>query len=201
MYSLDVGLDGVKQELEIDFSTTMIRTVCTREQSGKIQIRYFQSAEPLNTFAEMFYIMTHTYTSDVFRNVWNSVAAKVTRNSTITIADVYPNIWQLAFFHCQTLLDQLHDQSMTLVDVDRYFKQYQGLELESQLMNMFQGINACLRQKHSGAWIKSTARRIHDYWDLHSYQVAANTFLQLRSALHLTGDFRNVERLSTEVSD
>jgi hypothetical protein len=194
------GLDEVKQELKIDFSTIMIRTVCAREQSGKIQVHYFQLAEPLNVFAELFYIMTHTYASDVFRNVWNSEAAKVTRNSNLTIQDVYPSIWQPAFFHCQTLLDQLHEHSMTLADVDRHFKQYQGLELESQLMSLFQGINACLCQKHSGAWIKSTARRIHDYWDLHSYQVAANTFLQLRSALHLTGDFRNVERLSTEVA-
>ena len=200
IFFLYIGLDELKQELEINFNTAKIHKLCTREKRGTIRIHYFQSAEPLNIFAEKFYIMTRTYSSDIFSNIWKStIAAGVKGNPSLTITDVCPTIWQPAFSHCQKLLDQLHEQSMELADIDRHFEQYNGPDLESQLMKTFQGINACLDLRHSGTWIKSIALRMNDYWSLCKYQDAANTFLLLRSNLCLTGDFRNVESLSTKV--
>ena len=123
--------------------------------------------------------------------------------STLTIADIHTNVWQPAFDHCQNLLDQLHDQSMKLVDVDKIFKHYRGQQLESQLMTLFTGVNACsdVKGEKNGTFIKSAVRRMNKYWDLCKYRDAANMFLELRSVLNLKGDFRNVERLSTEVRD
>ena len=125
------------------------------------------------------------------------------KTSTLKIADIHTSVWQPAFVHSQTMLEQLHDQSMKLVDVDKFFKHYRSKQLESQLMTLFMGVNACrdLKGETNGTFIKRAVRRMNEYWDLCRYRDAANMFLELRSVLDLKGDFRNVERLSTEVRD
>ena len=125
------------------------------------------------------------------------------KSSTLTIADIHTSVWQPAFIDCQTMLDQLHDQSMKLVHVDKIFKHYRGQQLESQLMTLFTGVNVCsdVKGETNGTFIKSAVRRMNEYWDLCKYRDAANMFLELRSVLDLKGDFTNVERLSTEVRD
>ena len=196
-----LGLPELQQELSKDFSCTNINALCKRAESGEVQLLCFQSAGTLNDFAEDFSTMTQTCASDLFHQAWTTTLDVAVKTSTLKLADVHTSVWQPVFLHCQTMLEQLHNQSMKLVDVDKFFKRHRGQQLESQLMSLFEGVNTCRRQReNSGAFIKRAVQRMNDYWDLCKYQEAANMFLDLRSALNLTGNFRNVERLSTEVS-
>ena len=197
-----IGLPELQQELKKDFSCTKINTICVRAQSGEVQLLCFQSAGSLNDFAEHFFIMTQTYVSDLFHQAWTTTMDNAVKTSTLKLADIHTSVWHPAFLHCQTMLEQLHNQSMKLVEVDKFFKHYRGQQLESQLMTLFKGVNACtkLQNESTGTFIERAVHRMNDYWDLCKYQEAANIFLELRSVLNLKGDFKNVERLSTEVS-
>ena len=116
----------------------------------------------------------------------------------LTLVDIHPKVWEHAFCSCQSLLQELCDRSMKLSRVDRCFKRHKS-DLEMQLGNLLAGVNACLGDRRSGAWIKGVVRCIYDYWHLCNYQKAATAFLDLKKALNLQGDFRNVEKLATEV--
>ena len=194
------GLSQLKRELNKDFRQENINKLCVREGT-KIRVLCFQSAGSLSAFAEKFYLMSQKYPSDLFTVGWKAAlnaAVKNSPNSSLTVADIYSQVWFPAFRNCQSLLDELHDHSMKLARVDRSFKRYES-DLEMQLMNLFVGVNACLGERRSGAWIKGVVHCIHDYWHLCSYQKAASAFLDLKDALNLKGDFRNVETLATEV--
>ena len=171
-----------------------------RAESGEIQLLCFQSAGTLNDFAEDFFTMTQIYVSDLFHQAWTTALGVAVKTSTLKLADIRMSVWQPAFVQCQTMLEQLHDQSMKLVDVDRFFKHYQGQQLESQLVSLFKGVDACSELYESnGTFIKRAVHRMNEYWDLCKYQEAANMFLDLRSVLNLRGNFKNIEKLSTEV--
>ena len=195
-----LGLPRLRQELNEDFSCTKISAICERAESGEVQLLCFQSAGSLNDFAEDFFTMTQTYDSDIFHQAWMTAMDVAVKTSTLKLADIHMSVWQPAFLQCQTMLGQLHGQSMKLADVDKFFKHYQGQQLESQLMSLFRGVNACIKQYEStGNFIKMAVHRMNEYWNLCKYQEAANTFLELRFVLNLKGDFQNAERLSTEV--
>ena len=119
-------------------------------------------------------------------------------SGSLTFADIKSKVWDPAFDTCQSLLEMLHDRSMKLADIDRHFRHKS--DLEKQLGDLLAGVNACLGEKKSGAWIKGVVHRIHDYWHLCNYRKAASAFLDLREALNLQkGDFSDVEKLSSEV--
>ena len=197
---LSSGLSQLKRELTKDFRQEKINKLCVREGT-KIRVLCFQSAGSLSDFADNFYLMSQKYPSDLFTVGWKaamSAAIIKNTNTSLTVADIHPQVWVPAFRNCQSLLDELHDRSMKLVRVDMSFKRYES-DLEMQLMNLFAGVNACLGERRSGAWIKGVVPCIHDYWHLCNYQKAASAFLDLKDALSLKGDFRNVEKLETEV--
>ena len=177
-----------------------IQTLCVRENQN-IRILLFQSADSLSAFAHKFYIMDHEHSNEIFTMKWNgAISAAVNNNpgASLTFADIYSKVWDPAFHSCQILLHELHDRSMKLSDINKRFK---SRNLEKQLRELFAGVNACLGEKKSGAWIGEVVRRIHDYWDLCNNHKAASAFLDLKEALNLQkGDFSNIEKLATEVS-
>ena len=194
------GLSQLRRELNKDFRQENINKLCVREGT-KIRILCFQSADSLSDFAGKFCIMTQKYPSDLFTVGWKAAMNAAVKNSTntpLTLANICSEVWDPAFRNCLSLLDKLHDRSMKLAHIDRSFRQHER-DLEMQLMNLFAGVNACLGERKNGAWIKGVVHCIHDYWHLCNYQKAASAFLDLKKALNLQGNFRNVEKLATEV--
>ena len=156
----------------------------------------------MNEFAAKFSIMTQKHPSDLFVTGWEAAMNAAVRSSAgaaLTLADIHSKVWEPAFRNCQSLLDKLYNCSMKLAHIDVCFKRHEG-DLETQLSSLFAGVNACLGETKNGAWIKGVAKRIHDYWHLHSYHKAASTFLELKEVLNLQEEgFRDVERFATEV--
>ena len=191
------GLPQLKEQLNRDFRQETLSSLYVGEGT-KIRALCFQSAGSLSAFADKFYLMSK---SDLFTVEWMAamnVAVKNSTNSSLTLADIRSKVWDPAFRKCQSLLDKLHDCSMKLACIDWSFRQHEK-DLEMQLMTLFAGVNACLGERRSGAWIKGVVRRIYDYWLLGNCRKAATAFLQLRDTLNLQGNFRNVKILATEV--
>ena len=149
--------------------------------------------------------MTQRYNSAMFSIIWSETMTYAHHsNPDMTINDVGLKVWEPAFTQCQQLLEQMHIGSITLSEVHRHFSQYKGekLRLERELQNLFCGVNACHRECRDSSWIHQTAARMMEYWRLCENLATANSFLKLRNSLELTkGDFKNVERISKDVSD
>ena len=195
------GLSQLKEELHKNFSKEKINTLCVRE-GQKVRIICFQSAGSLKIFADKFYIMTQKHPSDLFVTGWRAAMNAAVRSSAgaaLTLADIHSKVWEPAFCNCQSLLQDLHDRSMKLSRIDVCFKRHES-DLDMQLTNLFAGVNACLGETTSGAWIKGVVYRVHNYWHLRNYREAASAFLDLKKVLNLQkGDFSDVEKLATEV--
>ena len=192
------GLSQLTQELQKDFDNEKINKLCAMKQ-GKVEIFCFKSAGSLTWFAGGFHTLSQK--QDLFLIEWRkALHTAVGSNPGIALNDIYPQVWQPAFKQCETLLGQLHDQSMKLVDVDKRFKPYQGRNLEQQLTDLFLGVNARHNKNPDGRWIHIVVCRMYAYWNLCRYRDAANAFLKLKETLKLDkGDFRDVEKLSNEV--
>ena len=122
-------------------------------------------------------------------------------NPNIGIGDLYSQVWDPTFKCCQQLLEQLHDKSITLSDVDKYFHQYKRERLKEELERLAKGIDVCCDDPKDPTWIRQAVKRMENYWKLCATCEAANSFLQLRDTLKLTkGDFGAVEKISTKVN-
>ena len=162
----------------------------------------FQAAGCLQSFVEHYFILAHKYNSTIFNSIWSSTMKCVCRsNPDMTISDVGPRVWEPTFVQCWQLLEELSSASITLASVDKNFKQYkmQTDNLKDQIYILSKGVSECLQVPSKSAWISNIVDQIIQYWSLCDHREAAKSFLRLRDALNLTGDFKDVERISEKV--
>ena len=122
-----------------------------------------------------------------------------------TIQDIVDEIWRPAFKECEeTILEGLRDESIDLQAVDSYFKCYDSIEtIESHLHRLFCGVELCHGRSSPQTcpqWICEAVHRIHEYWTLSDYAAAAETILDLKDKLKLTGDFHVITTIAKKVS-
>ena len=198
---LHPGIPEADAELQRDYTGFKINALCTRCESGIIRVICFDKASPLVSFAKQFYVLTKRLNSSLFRATWKTTINQARKdNPNLSLRDLESVVWVPVFCFCQNMLHRLRDQTMTLGEVDTHFKNYQKRELTTQLKLLYDGINTCMKQQLSDNWIQDSIQKVSDYRQLCGYHDAANAFLQLRDLLNLSeGDFRDVERISTEV--
>ena len=198
---INAGLDEAKDELDADYTSREIKTLCTHR--GNIQVTCFKTASCLVPFILEFNIMTSGVNSGIFNTIWSTTMKHAYgSNPSMSISDVQEEAWAPAFQQCKGLLEKLRCLSLTLADVDRHLNHYQKEgQLMVQLKCLYKGVSECLDQVYEDNWIELTVRRIEEYWKLRGYYKAANTFLKLRDSMELKeGDFTAMEGISREVS-
>lgn len=197
-----LGVTEVQRELKTNYDSTSINEACNRA-GNKIAMTCLQSTSSLQQFSHLFWIMTETFNSTIFQSIWlETMKNACDKNPNITISDVFPHIWVPTFASCQQRLEQLHDRSMSLSDVDKYFNQFKGEGLERELERLVKGFNTCCEQPKDTTWIHQAVKRIEKYRKLCGQREAAYSLLELRNTLKLTeGDFSVVERISSEVNN
>jgi hypothetical protein len=186
-------------ELQRDYRACKINDLCVRSES-KIEVMCLVASSPLLSFAWMFHVMTKEVNSDIFDSTWRSTMLRaINDNPNLTIKDIERGVWIPTFKHCQKLLFQLQDMSITLCDLDEYLRVSDG-GLEHELKALCHGLSMCAEKEYCDDWIGSTIARIVEYRKLQDYHAAASLFVKLRTSLNLTkGDFQDVERIASEV--
>ncbi len=150
--------------------------------------------------------MERMYRNDLFHQIWNDATRKASRRKDeLTIQDIVDEIWRPAFKECEeTILEGLRDESISLQAVDSYFKCYNDIKtIESHLYRLFSGVELCRGRnppQTCPSWISAAVHRIHDYWTLSDYATAAETILDLKDKLKLTGDFHVITTIAKKVS-
>ena len=195
------GISEVKAELGMDFDSTTIKQLCVQKE-GDVNIVCFPSAAALLCFCKEFWIMTIVNKSSLFIDVWSMTLSEVKKNANIE--NVFSLIWEPTFKECESILDQLYNQTIELAVVDRYFQHYrvkENIVLESDLTALFNGINACHGKKPSSDWLHPAVHRIRIYWKLGCHQKPAQSLMNLLETLKLSEeDFKDVEMFTKEVN-
>ena len=189
--------------MQKNYRSQKINSLCIRNELRGVSVVCFNKAHPLLPFAKSFFVMTYRLNSDVFRSTWKAMLQlALTKNPSLDVNHLQSDVWQPAFQQCQSLLEELYEQTITLGDVDRHFGMYGESGLTTQLKLLFHGVNECTNRQLGDDLILRSVEKITNYRQLCSYRNAANSFLKLRDLLKLSrGNFRDVERISKEVNN
>ena len=198
------GLEGLKQELKKDYSSTNINALCSSDGQKPFRFHCFTAANPLNLILAKFNFLSTKHVNDLFPRIWqDKMKTAVQRNPDLTISDIGTQIWEPTFLQCQQLLDKLQSRSIRLSVVDEHFGRYQTHlnDLDRDLTRLCHGVNSCLNNFNARTtWIRGTVQLMQQYWSLCQCADAAETFLELKQSLQLRGDFDVVEALAAKVS-
>ena len=195
---MTAGLVELKRDLEREYDDQKIRDLCV-EESGKVEMKCFTAARPLDDFAPHFSIMMTTKRSNLFIRLLERRLRQVINSSTdLTIASISTLVWKPTFEHCQVLIDSLINLTIKLADVDKHFGDFKG-QIETQVANLASGMWECLQSAPNQGKLQYALDRVRKYWKLCEYRDGADVFLELKEVLNLHGDFKGVEKFSTEV--
>ncbi len=198
----------LKDELTQDVSGTKLIDLCQLKEDGSPQLLCYTSAKPLESFSDHFGTMMKHGSILFLHPLNNRLRKTLSTRSDLTIAHIYPEIWQPVFKDCQKLLQSLVDMSMTLSFVDQHLQTYKSMDqdlqscqntLSNAVFNLNVGVSKCLEVKPDQGLLRTALWSIKQYWKLCQYQKGAHVFLKLRDILYLKGDFGIVEILSHQV--
>lgn len=195
------GVPEALKELQANYDSEVIGDICFRS-GNTIVITCFSSTSAVQPFVENFFTMSQLFRSAIFESIWSETMENANISKpNLGIGDLYSQVWNPTFEICQQLLEKLHDKSIPLSDVDKYFHRYKKETLKAELERLAKGIDVCCEDPKDPTWIRQAVKRMERYWKVCTQCRAANSFLQLRDTLKLTkGDFGVVEKISTEVS-
>lgn len=148
--------------------------------------------------------MSIKYPSDLFNRFWWEKLSEVGKKiETVTFQQIVDDVWKPVFDRCIHLLDDLKSEKLTLSDVDSLFKVNYSSDQDSlrrDLLNLYMGTQECINKfLENSQWIQNVVDHIVQYWNLCSYYETARAFIEIRNALHLTGDFSLVEKVASQV--
>ena len=192
------------QELDQDFESKPIKSLCVSRGPSHLKNRCFQTATPLDPIKVKYDLMVRHYQNDFFHRIWEHTAIRAARVSTgLTIPDIVTKIWNPAFEECCQLLDSLSNCSITLREVDERFLRFSNSSMiKFHLEQLHRGVEVCHDRRpppRCPPWIDSAMERMQQYWTLSRYEKAAQTVLKLRDELRLTGDFALMETIAKKV--
>ena len=191
------------RELDQDFESKPIKSLCISTGPSNFDNRCFQSAHPLDPIKMNYDFMVRHYQNDFFHRIWERTAIRAARaTAELTIPDIVTRIWKPAFEECCQLLDSLNNCSITLREVDDRFLRYNISTLKLHLEQLHKGVEVCHGRQpppRCPPWIDAAVERMQQYWTLSRYAKAAETVLKLRDKLKLTGDFTLMETIAKKV--
>ena len=193
-----LGMTTLVDELKQDVSDKRICELCQFKDGAPVLL-CCQAAKPLEPFADHFHNMMKKSSNLFLRPLEKRLTRTVASRSDLTIAHIYPEIWQPVFDECRKLLDSLINQSITLSHIDTRLKEYSD-NLETVVFNLAVGLSKCLLLEPDHSQLRRALWKINQYWKLCEYRTGAQVFLQLRNVLKLKGDFGLVENFSSQVT-
>ena len=184
----------LNKELCDDISKSSIGSLCACNKEGIVIYHCLKSASPLHDILDKFTLLSQ---NDLFIQLWGE---KMVECGTISIPIVAQQVWPKAYSHAQQLMGALHERTLKLADVDHFLSKYKTpVELGQVLANLNSHLSTCTGISNDGKWIANVVETIVQYWSLKEHEKAAKTFLLVKEKLKLTGDFKQVEALASQV--
>ena len=202
-------MGDVKRDLEKDWTSRPINTLCRTGKKGKIEFLFCKPAIPLESIMAEFGTMAGE-NSDIFQKIWrknlSSLTKHVTSATEVTFETIVENLWKPTFEECKLLLDNLRDRTILLSDVKSYFFEYCGdssdQTLTCKLSNFYACVEMCVtkcRPSECHPWLKAAIQLIVQYWKLRHDIQAAEVILKAKEQLQVKGDFQLIRSLATKV--
>ena len=190
----------IKENLQVDYTFTPVSELweCTTPPVFK----FCPIGVPNDVIQEVFHLTHH---EEISSSIFLKVFAKQEKSyrlkhedATITLEKAVRELWQPMCTEFKEDLQKLSDGLKLPLDKVAYLFDdiSETKKLEEELTKWCDAVRETNR-----TWIRGAAQKILDYQKLRRYCYTAQTLMQLKETLGLTGDFSAVEALlSKEVS-
>lgn len=170
----------------------------------KFVVCCFPEAPPMELIMEQFWIMTHICKNCIFIDFWKknfTVDTVTSQSSDIVLKDAVNKVWSNVFDQCVDLLRRLKNYSLSLMTVDQLFKGKSSPVITENITQLCRGVELCQSGSETDdcKWIHGVVERMNQFWQLCQFDDAARVFLDVRDALNLTGDFKLVDKVASQV--
>ena len=162
---------------------------------------YFTVNDIPNELLKYLYIMGNKYRNDLFDSFWRERCKQF--NNLSTFNEVHETVCKHVLDECKEILLSLVQKTMTLENVDKYFRKFQEIDLENNLSKLCQGMLQCYPDtelKPAKQWVHGVVVHIQEYKKINSYMNVATIVLELKKSMNLTGDFTVIDTLAQQVS-
>lgn len=163
-----------------------------------------------SNYKELFELSDDLYTltvdqkSQIFLDIWKQQMYDTLRGNN-KLDNIFSCVWEPVINSCTELLLGLYSKQIVLSRVDKHFK---GLNsIETQLHDFWKAMKLVLSKNkehqpfpEKNSWLDDRITTIRQYWNFESYSNYSNTFLDLKKALKIHGDFGAIQHLVSNVS-
>ena len=192
---------SLEKELAVNVMNEQINHLCKFDGTS-YQVILFKQARVLDPYLGQLWIFSHICPSHLFKKLWTAQLKAHRKDGILTFDDIIKKVWIPVFKQCTDIHEQLISSKITLAQVDQFFKQYLGKEkaLAQEIERIHLAVQKSLGKDATNVkWIKAIIIKMQQHWELSTYADAAHAFLKIKDALHLTGDFSNVEEVAARV--
>ena len=162
---------------------------------------YFTVKDLPNELLECLYVMGNKYRNDLFDSCWRKQCTQFNNLSTFT--EVHEKVCIHVLDECKEMLLSLEQKTMTLENMDKYFRKFQETDLENNLNKLCQGIQQCFPDTEvlpAKQWVHGVVVLIQEYKKINGYMDAVTIVLELKKSMNLTGDFTVIDTLAQQVN-
>ena len=186
---------AIKHELKRDYTKTSIDLLWQYE-GEEVMYKFCSTDIPYNIIEEVFCLTNHEgISSKVFNKSfrkWKNEYLSKHKGSASNFKVVIEEMWKPMFQEYKNDLHKLHDGlQMPLKKVKYIFSDISDkVTLNQELEKWCNAVD-----EPDKGWIREAAQKILDYQELCRYAYSAQTLMQLKKTLALTGDFSAIEAL------
>ena len=203
-----VNIKDIKSKAsKVDVSSVKICDLCERNGENQIEVKLFQLPQRVR---DILSPLDKVHESSTFQQLWEQYGKKAQRarqndesqKRDLSVLNVVDNVWKPAYEGWNQLVTNVLDGSLTLTDVDKFFKDYKDRrkDLEKELRRIF----ILGRDSSDATQVKELAERrvaeIYRYQQLDQYAIAAETVWDFKESMGFTGDFKVIEDVRNQVS-
>ena len=185
----------IKQELKNDYTKTPVNLLW-QYVGDEVTYKFCHIDIPQEVIEEVFRLTNHEgISSKVFAKVflkWKGEYLSKHKNCTSTFKVAVEELWIPMFEEFKKDLGLLHDGlQLPLKKVKYLFNDISDKTTLNKELNKW----CCAVNEPDKNWIRDAAQKILDYQELCRYSYSAQTLMQLKKTLRLTGDFNAIEAL------
>ena len=199
-------LGSLTKQLQVEFNAeydgVAVKDLFTETADSQLVCIYFTAKDIPDELLKYLYVMGNKYHNDLFDSFWRERCKQCDILHISTFNEVHETVCKHVLNECEEILLSLEQKTMTLENVDKYFRKFQESDLENNLFKLCQGIQQCYpatKVKPAKHWVHDVVVHIQEYKKINSYLNVATIILELKRSMNLTGDFTVVYTLSQQV--
>ena len=177
--------------------------LCCREK-GVLKDLWFNLPEPVQNELER---MCFAFSSSIFCKMWKQSVLKDGENREIEMAGIVECLFQPALSKTITVLKSLFDQSITLRKLTKVFEDFKAEKTPERILKELRILiplsfkDDSSMSEYKDKAIKSTAKKIYNFFKLQANQRKATNIIKLAENLKLEGNFDIFEEIENQVFD